>query len=419
MCTASPGATATARRVSSLSAEVDLDLAGEDRDGLVLLVVPLQGQRLATVHVQGLADVGALDLREDLLVAPRLVHARGASGFRLVGHAVLTSRSVADGQGSRSMVLPSAAARRAASATTTAAQPSRAPDWGAAPVATHRDEVGDGGAHALGVDPLLGCGPAQRQLGADVVRHDVGAASAHRGRRSGVTPHLNRDGGVLAEPVAIDREELGGPLRQLGRDVRPGVVGPRVEDGPHGDPAFDAHLGGAVVEPHQLAFASVRVREPVGEAGEQTARVPGGGADQVDGPVLRATRTSPAPPRAGCRPAGGPRRRSAHRARRGSPRSCSPARTSGRRRGPRRSRRSRTRSAAAARAASPAAGTAHAATGCSAARGRRPARGPSARRPRGRRRPMPRRWPAASRTRRAALPRGPRGRSSRGWTAGS
>ena len=74
--------------------------------------------------------------------------------------------------------------------------------------------------------------------------------------------------GVPAEPVTIDREELSGPLRQLGRDVRPGVVGPHVEDGPHRNPAFNAHLGGAVVEPHQLAFASVGVREPVGEAGE-------------------------------------------------------------------------------------------------------------------------------------------------------
>ena len=81
MCTDSPGATVTASKGLLAHAEVDLDLAGEDRDGLVLLVVPLQGQRLATVHVQCLAHVGALDLREDLLVTPRLVHARGASSF--------------------------------------------------------------------------------------------------------------------------------------------------------------------------------------------------------------------------------------------------------------------------------------------------------------------------------------------------
>lgn len=75
--------------------------AGENGDGLVLVAMPLQRQRLTAGHVQGLADVGALDDREDLLVTLRLVKRARPAGLMVVRSYGPYSRSVADRQRGR------------------------------------------------------------------------------------------------------------------------------------------------------------------------------------------------------------------------------------------------------------------------------------------------------------------------------
>ena len=222
---------------------------------------------------------------------------------------------------------------------------------------TAPDQVGHRGVHALGVHRRLGRWPAEREVHADVVRDvQVVAAAARRGHVR-VPAYVDRDArrGTEAEPV--DGEQLGGAGRQRLAHRDAGVVGPQVDDRVDRDPALDPRLRGAVVEPHQLALGTVRVREGVGVRGEHVVAVPDGRTDQVGETGAGAVR-------------GGRlhrRGRSAEQHRRGveevhavldEDAAAQPPRprTSGRRRGPRRWRRSRTGTVAGRRGARPAGG---------------------------------------------------------------
>ena len=110
------------------------------------------------------------------------------------------------------------------------------------------------------------------------------------GGRPGVPAYVDRDPRVAAEPEAGHVEQVGGPTGQRLAERGTGVVGPEVDDGVDRDPALDARLGGAVVQPHQLALAAVRVREAVRVRGQHVVAVPDRGADQVDQAGARTRR---------------------------------------------------------------------------------------------------------------------------------
>jgi hypothetical protein len=143
------------------------------------------------------------------------------------------------------------------------------------------NQVRHGRADALGVYLALGGGAAEGETDAHMVRNAQVLSASARRTAGGVAVDLDRDLRRRPEPEPVHGEKLRGARGQRFAERRAGVVGPEIDHRLDRDPAVDAGLRGAVVQPHELTLAPVRVRERVGVRGEHVVAVLDGGAHQV------------------------------------------------------------------------------------------------------------------------------------------